>query len=177
MGKTGPDDEVRDENHQSQDSSELLSAEEALHRDHGINGTDSKKPDENGGTELDHDPQDNASPLLPSPDLKAPCDNGGVAGEDKSHHPEAAGPPEGSKPHPFSSCTSLEPSPQPPDGGWGWLVVVGCMVGHVLIVGSSRAFGIFYVALIEKFESSSSAAAWVPSLFNSLRMVLGGWEI
>lgn len=74
---------------------------------------------------------------------------------------------------PFTSTTSLDQGPKPPDGGWGWFVVVGAMLGHLLIVGSARGFGIFYVALIEKFQQSAAATSLVPSLFNFLRMASG----
>ncbi|ELT94270.1 hypothetical protein CAPTEDRAFT_88737, partial [Capitella teleta] len=50
---------------------------------------------------------------------------------------------------------------KPPDGGYGWVVVVGCMLGHVLVVGTARGFGIFYVALIEKFQMSAAATSLV----------------
>lgn len=73
----------------------------------------------------------------------------------------------------FGSTASLDNTPKPPDGGYGWVVVVGCMLGHVLVVGTARGFGIFYVALIEKFQMSAAATSLVPSLFNCLRMVLG----
>ena len=67
----------------------------------------------------------------------------------------------------------LDLLPKPPDGGWGWMVVLGCVIGHMLMVGLARGFGIIFVVLLEKFETTGAAAAWVHSLYNFIRMAIG----
>ncbi|XP_069122515.1 monocarboxylate transporter 13-like [Argopecten irradians] len=60
-----------------------------------------------------------------------------------------------------------------PDGGYGWLVVLGSMLVHLIIGGFERSSGILYLKLIEKFQQSAVATAWVLSLSAGLRLSLG----
>ena len=43
--------------------------------------------------------------------------------------------------------------PIPPDGGWGWAVVFGCFMIHVIADGISYSFGVFLPPLLEYFEA------------------------
>uniref|UniRef100_A0A8C5RS54 Monocarboxylate transporter 13 n=1 Tax=Laticauda laticaudata TaxID=8630 RepID=A0A8C5RS54_LATLA len=51
-----------------------------------------------------------------------------------------------------------------PDGGWGWMVVLGGFVQSALVFGVVRSFGVFFVAFVAHFGESSVAVSWVVSL-------------
>ena len=73
---------------------------------------------------------------------------------------------------------ALEPPPcksKAPDGGWGWMVVLGSFIGHFFLVGLARSVGVIYVALLERYGESAMATALVMSLYNAVLMMLGEW--
>jgi len=51
-----------------------------------------------------------------------------------------------------------------PDGGWGWMVLLGSIVVNILIPGTVKSFGVLFVEFLEVFNASPSAAAWIPAL-------------
>ena len=53
-----------------------------------------------------------------------------------------------SNPHPTT--------PPPPDGGWGWWVVAGAFVINLLTAGSSWAYGVLYVALLDALQATKA---------------------
>jgi len=55
------------------------------------------------------------------------------------------------------------------DGGWGWVVVVGCCICHFFLIGINRSMGIIYVVLQERFEASATDTALAASIFVSVR--------
>ena len=57
-----------------------------------------------------------------------------------------------------------------PDGGWGWMVVIGCSMMHLFLGGLSRSYGLVYIELQEKFHSSSAITAWIGGACNAFRM-------
>lgn len=61
----------------------------------------------------------------------------------------------------------------PPDGGWGWLVLLGSMLVNILIPGTIKSFGVLFVEFIEAFDASPAAAAWIPALCYFLYSSLG----
>uniref|UniRef100_V9KS15 Monocarboxylate transporter 13-like protein n=1 Tax=Callorhinchus milii TaxID=7868 RepID=V9KS15_CALMI len=52
----------------------------------------------------------------------------------------------------------------PPDGGWGWMVVFAGFLSNCLIMGVARSFGIFFLHFVHHFEETSSRASWVISI-------------
>lgn len=75
-----------------------------------------------------------------------------------------------------SSCSSSEDSitlPTPPDGGWGWVVVLGSFLVHIIADGCAFSFGVFYVELLDYFKESKGKTAWVGSLFVSVPLITG----
>ncbi|XP_067933130.1 monocarboxylate transporter 12-like [Watersipora subatra] len=46
--------------------------------------------------------------------------------------------------------------PTPPDGGWGWVVVLASFMNHFIVDGISYAFGAFMLEYTEYFKSSAA---------------------
>ena len=58
----------------------------------------------------------------------------------------------------------------PPDGGWGWMCVVGCALMHFLVVGYTRSYGLIYMRLRSRYDSSAALTAWVGGACIALRL-------
>ena len=54
--------------------------------------------------------------------------------------------------------------PTPPDGGWGWMVVFGSFIIHVIADGVAYSFGIFYIEFLEYFQAGRGPTGWIGSL-------------
>ncbi|XP_052230057.1 monocarboxylate transporter 7-like isoform X2 [Dreissena polymorpha] len=59
-----------------------------------------------------------------------------------------------------------------PDGGWGWMIVLGAFIVHVYIGGLMKASGIMYMKLQDRFQQSAVATAWVFSLFTTFLLMM-----
>ncbi|XP_060073527.1 monocarboxylate transporter 12-like [Ylistrum balloti] len=77
---------------------------------------------------------------------------------------------EKSSDHELSPMTDTVP---PPDGGWGWMVVLGSFLAHLIIGGFMRSGGVIFIELQHKFHQSASDTAWAVSLHTSLRLLFG----
>lgn len=74
---------------------------------------------------------------------------------------QAAKPQEKSKQSKKAGSTEL---PTPPDGGWGWMVVFGSFMIHVVADGVAYSFGVFLPTFLVYFDSPRSETAWLGSL-------------
>ncbi|XP_070854418.1 monocarboxylate transporter 9-like isoform X2 [Drosophila suzukii] len=61
----------------------------------------------------------------------------------------------------------------PPDGGWGWLVLLGSCMTNILIPGTIKSFGVLFSEFTDAFNSSPTKAAWIPALCYFLYSSLG----
>ncbi|XP_067949510.1 monocarboxylate transporter 12-like [Watersipora subatra] len=64
---------------------------------------------------------------------------------------------------------------EPPDGGWGWIVVLGSFLIHVIVDGITYSFGVIFIALLEDFQGGKGDTAWILSIF--VGMTLGSGPI
>jgi len=61
----------------------------------------------------------------------------------------------------------------PPDGGWGWLVLLGSCMTNFLIPGTIKSFEVLFSEFTDAFNSSPTKAAWIPALCYFLYSSLG----
>ncbi|XP_002733113.1 monocarboxylate transporter 12-like [Saccoglossus kowalevskii] len=67
--------------------------------------------------------------------------------------------------------------PKPPDGGYGWFVVIGMFITCYLTAGTFYAFGVLYVAFLDAFGETKAATAWVGSLFALVLVSTGPYSV
>lgn len=53
---------------------------------------------------------------------------------------------------------------EPPDGGWGWMVVLSAFFQSALVFGVLRSFGVFFVEFVEAFEEQAARVSWIASI-------------
>eukprot|EP00058_Branchiostoma_floridae_P020912 XP_002606402.1 hypothetical protein BRAFLDRAFT_67653 [Branchiostoma floridae] len=56
---------------------------------------------------------------------------------------------------------------KPPDGGWGWVIVASTFLLHVVVVGSTKSFGVFYAEFREVFQESAGITSFISSILGS----------
>ncbi|XP_068627358.1 monocarboxylate transporter 13 isoform X1 [Battus philenor] len=61
----------------------------------------------------------------------------------------------------------------PPDGKWGWFVLVGATVVNILIPGTIKSFGVLLVEFNDVFQTSASATSGIVALCYFLYSSLG----
>ncbi|XP_060558521.1 monocarboxylate transporter 12-like [Ruditapes philippinarum] len=60
-----------------------------------------------------------------------------------------------------------------PDGGWGWMIVLGILLIRTIVGGFVRSSGLFFVKFSERFGESAANTAWVTSLSATVRLLVG----
>ena len=73
----------------------------------------------------------------------------------------------------LSDVSSEISLPTPPDGGWGWMVVLASFLVHLIADGCAFSFGVLYAELLDYFGESKGKTAWVGSLFVSVPLMTG----
>ncbi|XP_050527002.1 monocarboxylate transporter 5 isoform X2 [Daktulosphaira vitifoliae] len=61
----------------------------------------------------------------------------------------------------------------PPDGGWGWFVVFGSFMIHIVTDGVTYSFGEIHKELVKVFNESQAATAWIVSLLVGITLCSG----
>ena len=64
-------------------------------------------------------------------------------------------------------------APSPPDGGWGWVVVLAGFMVHFLLDGINYTFGIMLPPIVEDFNSEPETVVWAGSLLIGVNMLSG----
>ncbi|KAM4599914.1 monocarboxylate transporter 12-B-like [Fundulus diaphanus] len=59
----------------------------------------------------------------------------------------------------------------PPEGGWGWMVVVGCFLATICIRAVTRCISMFFVEFQMHFEKDYSTTAWIHSMIDCTTML------
>ncbi|XP_019646549.1 PREDICTED: monocarboxylate transporter 12-like [Branchiostoma belcheri] len=54
---------------------------------------------------------------------------------------------------------------KPPDGGWGWVVVLSTFLVHVIALGSVKSLGVFYAEFRKVFHESAGNTSFISSVF------------
>ncbi|XP_044750798.1 monocarboxylate transporter 9 [Coccinella septempunctata] len=63
--------------------------------------------------------------------------------------------------------------PAPPDGGWGWMVVFGSFMIHLVNDGVTYSFGIFYDEFLDYFNEGKSKTSWILSTLVGVTLCSG----
>ncbi|KAK4293958.1 hypothetical protein Pmani_033383 [Petrolisthes manimaculis] len=72
------------------------------------------------------------------------------------------------------SVTSLPAElPPPPDGGWGWVIVVASFLCNAIVDGVAYSFSPFLGTLSEQFDAPKGKVAWIPSLLAGVYLSAG----
>jgi len=66
--------------------------------------------------------------------------------------------------------------PTPPDGGYGWIVVIASFINHIIVDGIAFTFGVFYEDFLDYFEAGSGKTALVGSLLSGFYLITG-WSM
>ncbi|XP_026578859.1 monocarboxylate transporter 11-like [Pseudonaja textilis] len=56
------------------------------------------------------------------------------------------------------------PPEDPPDGGWGWLVVLAGFLANSLTFGILRSFGVLFEDLVGAFQATTAQVSWVTAI-------------
>ncbi|XP_039253990.2 monocarboxylate transporter 7-like [Styela clava] len=57
---------------------------------------------------------------------------------------------------------------EPPDGGWGWLIVIGGMYCLAMWGGITRCYSVFFSPLMSDFEADYGSVAWLNGMFQAV---------
>ncbi|XP_076285953.1 monocarboxylate transporter 9 isoform X1 [Lasioglossum baleicum] len=61
----------------------------------------------------------------------------------------------------------------PPDGGWGWVVVVAAFIINLIGDGVTFSFGVIYVEFLKYFDEGKFKTAWIGSIFMAMPLLCG----
>ena len=64
----------------------------------------------------------------------------------------------------------------PPDGGYGWLVVLASFFTNMIVDGVCYSFGVFFLEFLDYFREGRSKTAWVGSLLPGIYLAIGKYS-
>ena len=126
--------------------------------------------DQKGGTSAS--PQSSSLPLNghiraspPPPTTTTTTTTTAAKAEDKQRHESG------------NSNTSAESYecyiPTPPDGGWGWVIVLASLVCNIIVDGIGYSFGVFLLEFSDYFQENKSKVSLVGSLLCGVYLFAG----
>ena len=65
--------------------------------------------------------------------------------------------------------------PEPPDGGWGWVVMIASFVNNFILDGLAYCFGIFLLEYSKSFQASVGSTSLANSLLCGTYLLVGGY--
>lgn len=63
--------------------------------------------------------------------------------------------------------------PEPPDGGWGWVIVAVSFLCNMVVDGISYSFGIFFMEFVQYYRAPKGRTAWIGSLLSGCYLSAG----
>lgn len=63
-----------------------------------------------------------------------------------------------------------------PDGGYAWFILLSCFLVFGLTFGVIKAFGVFYVAIHQYFETTATGTSWITSIAVATVHVVGNYH-
>ena len=63
--------------------------------------------------------------------------------------------------------------PEPPDGGWGWVIVASSLVCNIIVDGIGYTFGILLLEFVDFFHASKSKVSLIGSLQVGMYLCVG----
>ena len=63
--------------------------------------------------------------------------------------------------------------PTPPDGGWGWVIVLASLVCNIIVDGIGYSFGVFLLEFSDYFQENKSKVSLVGSLLCGVYLFAG----
>ncbi|KAF7247475.1 Monocarboxylate transporter 12 [Varanus komodoensis] len=75
--------------------------------------------------------------------------------------------------HRLSITAMAAPRNSPPDGGWGWMIVIGCFLVTICTRAVTRCISIFFVEFQTYFAQDYAQTAWIHSIVDCATMLCG----
>lgn len=72
-----------------------------------------------------------------------------------------------------SSESIIVSEARPPDGGWGWVVVIASFIVNLIADGITFSFGIIFVEFLNYFGQNRGTTAWIGGLFMAMPLLSG----
>ena len=72
-----------------------------------------------------------------------------------------------------SGESDVDSPPIPPDGGYGWVIMLASFVCNVIVDGVCFSFGIFYLEFLQHYGESKSKTSIVGSVLNGMYLSMG----
>ena len=64
-------------------------------------------------------------------------------------------------------------SHDPPDGGWGWFIVLSSFLLQALTIGITYTFGVIFVKFMHVFGADEATTSWIGSIQPCLLYLTG----
>ena len=61
----------------------------------------------------------------------------------------------------------------PPDGDYGWVIVLASFMCNLIVDGVCYSFGVFFLEFLDYFGESAAKTAWVGSLLPGMYLTMG----